>query len=90
MIVPVILFLALVLLGIGALLAALLIAHSARRRPRQRTSRVRDAATTDWRTLQAANRISHAFWEAREAMRREAQRGLYDNDYVLRRDDYLR
>ena len=69
----VILLLALALLGVGVVLGALL-ADDQWQRERARLAAREAGLNTKWRSLHAANRINRAFWMAREAMRREAER----------------
>jgi hypothetical protein len=70
----IVLVLLLALVGIGVVLGCLLL--NERARERRAWSEAREARLArSWRALQAAHRINLAFWQAREAMRREAERG---------------
>jgi hypothetical protein len=69
----VILLLVLAVLGVGVIVGALL-ADDQWRRERARLATREAALNAKWRSLHAANRINAAFWYAREAMRREAER----------------
>jgi len=66
----------LAVVGVGAVLGVLLL--NARHSQQQAWLDAREAKlNTIWRSLQAANRLNFAFWNAREAMRREAERQRY-------------
>jgi CHASE1-domain containing sensor protein len=69
----VILLLAIALVGVGVLLGALL-SDDQWRRERARLAAREAGLNAKWRSLHAVNRINVAFWMAREAMRREAER----------------
>lgn len=73
-----ILVLVVIAIGIG-LVGGALLADDQWRRERARLSAQEASLNAKWRSLHSANRINAAFWYAREAMRREAERnGRYD------------
>ncbi len=68
----------LMLVGVGVVLGAVLSTHRSEQQARLDAREAR--LNSIWHALQATNRINAAFWHAREAMRREAERQQYSEE----------